>query len=225
MATYLRATGRDCVVDWAESVGADLRADDIVTNEPSNYYDRVIEIDLSELEPYINGPFTPDAATPISEFAEKVLLNGYPRKMEVGLIGSCTNSSYQDLSRAASLAKQVTEKNLSVASPLIVNPGSEQIRATAERDGMIEAFERLGATIMANACGPCIGQWKRETDDPTRKNSIVTSFNRNFAKRADGNPNTYAFVASPELTMALTIAGDLCFNPLKDRLVNHNGEK
>jgi aconitate hydratase len=145
--------------------------------------------------------------------------------MEVGLIGSCTNSSYQDLSRAASLAKQVTEKNLSVASPLIVNPGSEQIRATAERDGMIEAFERLGATIMANACGPCIGQWKRETDDPTRKNSIVTSFNRNFAKRADGNPNTYAFVASPELTMALTIAGDLCFNPLKDRLVNHNGEK
>ena len=156
MATYLRATGRDCVVDWAESVDADLRADDIVTDEPSNYYDRVIEIDLSELEPYINGPFTPDAATPISEFAEKVLLNGYPRKMEVGLIGSCTNSSYQDLSRAASLAKQVTEKNLSVASPLIVNPGSEQIRATAERDGMIEAFERLGATIMANACGPCI---------------------------------------------------------------------
>ena len=180
---------------------------------------------MSELEPYINGPFTPDAATPISEFAEKVLLNGYPRKMEVGLIGSCTNSSYQDLSRAASLAKQVAEKNLSVASPLIVNPGSEQIRATAERDGMIETFEQIGATIMANACGPCIGQWKRHTDDPTRKNSIVTSFNRNFAKRADGNSNTYAFVASPELTMALTIAGDLCFNPLKDRLVNHDGEK
>ena len=225
MATYLRATGRDRIVDLAESVEADLRADEVVTDEPLKYYDRVIEIDLSELEPYINGPFTPDAATPISEFAEKVLLNGYPRKMEVGLIGSCTNSSYQDLSRAASLAKQVAEKKLSVASPLIVNPGSEQIRATAERDGMIETFEQIGATIMANACGPCIGQWKRHTDDPTRKNSIVTSFNRNFAKRADGNPNTYAFVASPELTMALTIAGDLCFNPLKDRLVNHDGEK
>ena len=218
MATYLRATGRDRIVDLAESVEADLRADEVVTDEPLKYYDRVIEIDLSELEPYINGPFTPDAATPISEFAEKVLLNGYPRKMEVGLIGSCTNSSYQDLSRAASLAKQVAEKNLSVASSLIVNPGSEQIRATAERDGMIETFEQIGATIMANACGPCIGQWKRHTDDPT-------SFNRNFAKRADGNPNTYAFVASPELTMALTIAGDLCFNPLKDRLVNHDGEK
>ena len=225
MATYLKATGRERVVELAETVAADLRADDEVAEEPTKYYDRVIEIDLSELEPYINGPFTPDAATPISKFAEKVLLNGYPRKMEVGLIGSCTNSSYQDLSRAASLAKQVAEKNLSVAAPLIVNPGSEQIRATAERDGMIEAFEQIGATIMANACGPCIGQWKRETDDPTRKNSIVTSFNRNFAKRADGNPNTYAFVASPELTMALTIAGDLCFNPLKDRLVNHEGEK
>ena len=225
MATYLKATGRERVVELAETVAADLRADDEVAEEPTKYYDRVIEIDLSELEPYINGPFTPDAATPISKFAEKVLLNGYPRKMEVGLIGSCTNSSYQDLSRTASLAKQVAEKNLSVAAPLIVNPGSEQIRATAERDGMIEAFEQIGATIMANACGPCIGQWKRETDDPTRKNSIVTSFNRNFAKRADGNPNTYAFVASPELTMALTIAGDLCFNPLKDRLVNHDGEK
>ena len=225
MATYLRATGRDCVVDWAESVGADLRADEVVTDEPAKYYDRVIDIDLSELEPYINGPFTPDAATPISEFAEKVLLNGYPRKMEVGLIGSCTNSSYQDLSRAASLAKQVAEKNLSVAAPLIVNPGSEQIRATAERDGMIGAFEQIGATIMANACGPCIGQWKRHTDDNTRKNSIVTSFNRNFAKRADGNPNTHAFVASPELTLALTIAGDLCFNPLTDTLKTEDGRE
>ena len=225
MKVYLEATGRKEVAAMADAVSADLQADAEVVADPSAYYDRVIEIDLSELEPYINGPFTPDAATPISEFAEKVLLNGYPRKMEVGLIGSCTNSSYQDLSRAASLAKQVAEKNLSVASPLIVNPGSEQIRATAERDGMIETFEQIGATIMANACGPCIGQWKRHTDDPTRKNSIVTSFNRNFAKRADGNPNTYAFVASPELTMALTIAGDLCFNPLKDRLVNHDGEK
>ena len=189
-------------------VAKGLRADDEVVANPEKYYDRIIDIDLSTLEPYINGPFTPDAATPVSEFAEKVLKNGYPRKMEVGLIGSCTNSSYQDLSRAVSLAHQVTEKRLHAAAPLIVNPGSERIRATAERDGMIDAFEKIGATIMANACGPCIGQWKRVTDDPTRKNSIVTSFNRNFAKRADGNPNTYAFVASPELTMALTIAGD-----------------
>ena len=225
MATYLKATGREEVAEMADSVAGDLRADADIMIAPEKYYDRVIEIDLSRLEPYINGPFTPDAATPISEFAEKVLVNGYPRKMEVGLIGSCTNSSYQDLSRAVSLARQVEEKHLKVAAPLIVNPGSERIRATAERDGMIGTFEKVGATIMANACGPCIGQWKRETDNPTRKNSIVTSFNRNFAKRADGNPNTYAFVASPELTMALTIAGDLCFNPLTDVLVNREGEK
>ena len=225
MAVYLKATGREEVAAMADSVAADLRADDEVMARPDDFYDRVIEINLSELEPYINGPFTPDAATPISEFAEKVVTNGYPRKMEVGLIGSCTNSSYQDISRAASVARQVNEKNLGVAAPLIVNPGSEQIRATAERDGMMDVFEKLGATIMANACGPCIGQWKRHTDDPTRKNSIVTSFNRNFAKRADGNPNTFAFVASPEIVLALTIAGDLCFNPLKDRLVNHDGEK
>ena len=225
MAAYLKATGRTEVADMATAVAAGLRADDEVVANPEKYYDRIIDIDLSTLEPYINGPFTPDAATPISEFSEKVLKNGYPRKMEVGLIGSCTNSSYQDLSRAVSLARQVTAKHLHVAAPLIVNPGSERIRATAERDGMIDAFEKIGATIMANACGPCIGQWKRVTDDPTRKNSIVTSFNRNFAKRADGNPNTYAFVASPELTMALTIAGDLCFNPLKDTLVNADGER
>ena len=225
MAAYLKATGRTEVADMATAVAAGLRADDEVVANPEKYYDRIIDIDLSTLEPYINGPFTPDAATPISEFSEKVLKNGYPRKMEVGLIGSCTNSSYQDLSRAVSLARQVTAKHLHVAAPLIVNPGSERIRATAERDGMIDAFEKIGATIMANACGPCIGQWKRVTDDPTRKNSIVTSFNRNFAKRADGNPNTYAFVASPELTMALTIAGDLCFNPLKDTLVNTDGER
>ncbi|MFT0669963.1 aconitate hydratase [Bacteroides hominis] len=225
MAVYLKVTGREEVAVMADSVAADLRADDEVMARPEDFYDRVIEINLSELEPYINGPFTPDAATPISEFAEKVVMNGYPRKMEVGLIGSCTNSSYQDISRAASVARQVNEKNLGVASPLIVNPGSEQIRATAERDGMMDVFEKMGATIMANACGPCIGQWKRHTDDPTRKNSIVTSFNRNFAKRADGNPNTFAFVASPEIVLALTIAGDLCFNPLKDRLVNHDGEK
>lgn len=225
MATYLKATGREEVAELATSVADDLCADEEVIKNPEKYYDRIIEIDLSTLEPYINGPFTPDAATPISQFAEKVLTNGYPRKMEVGLIGSCTNSSYQDLSRAVSLARQVVDKKLHVAAPLIVNPGSERIRATAERDGMIDAFEKVGATIMANACGPCIGQWKRVTDDNTRKNSIVTSFNRNFAKRADGNPNTYAFVASPELTMALTIAGDLCFNPLKDTLINVNGEK
>ena len=224
MEVYLKATGRESVAAMASKVAADLRPDEEVIAKPEAYYDRVIEIDLSVLEPYINGPFTPDAATPISEFAEKVLVNGYPRKMEVGLIGSCTNSSYQDLSRAASIARQVAEKNLSVAAPLIVNPGSEQIRATAERDGMIESFEKIGATIMANACGPCIGQWKRHTDDPTRKNSIVTSFNRNFAKRADGNPNTFAFVASPEIVLALTIAGDLCFNPLKDMLVNRQGQ-
>ena len=225
MATYLKATGREEVADMATAVAAELRADDEVMANPQKYYDRIIDIDLSALEPYINGPFTPDAATPISEFSEKVLKNGYPRKMEVGLIGSCTNSSYQDLSRAVSLARQVTEKNLHMAAPLIVNPGSERIRATAERDGMIGVFEEVGATIMANACGPCIGQWKRHTDDPMRKNSIVTSFNRNFAKRADGNPNTYAFVASPELTMALTIAGDLCFNPLKDTLISADGKK
>ena len=224
MARYLIATGREEIVKEADRLVAYLTADNEVIAEPEKYYDKVIEIDLSALEPYINGPFTPDAATPISEFAEKVKVNGYPRKMEVGLIGSCTNSSYQDLSRAASIARQVAEKKLSVAAPLIVNPGSEQIRYTAERDGMIGDFEAIGATIMANACGPCIGQWKRHTDDPNRKNSIVTSFNRNFAKRADGNPNTYAFVASPELTMALTIAGDLCFNPLKDRLMNANGD-
>ena len=224
MARYLIATGREEIVKEADRLVAYLTADNEVIAEPEKYYDKVKEIDLSALEPYINGPFTPDAATPISEFAEKVKVNGYPRKMEVGLIGSCTNSSYQDLSRAASIARQVAEKKLSVAAPLIVNPGSEQIRYTAERDGMIGDFEAIGATIMANACGPCIGQWKRHTDDPNRKNSIVTSFNRNFAKRADGNPNTYAFVASPELTMALTIAGDLCFNPLKDRLMNANGD-
>lgn len=225
MATYLKATEREQVALMAESVAADLCADEAVLANPEKYYDRIIEIDLSTLEPYINGPFTPDAATPISEFADKVKENGYPRKMEVGLIGSCTNSSYQDLSRAASLAKQAEEKRLEVASPLIINPGSERIRATAERDGMIKTFKNIGAVIMANACGPCIGQWKRHTDDPMRKNSIVTSFNRNFAKRADGNPNTHAFVASPELTMALTIAGDLCFNPLRDSLTNKDGKQ
>ena len=223
MAVYLRATGRDVVARMADGVKGDLRADAEVTANPEQYYDRVINIDLSTLEPYINGPFTPDAACPISDFARKVKENGYPQRMEVGLIGSCTNSSYQDLSRAASLARQVQTKHLQSASPLIVNPGSEKIRATALRDGLIELFQEMGATVMTNACGPCIGQWKR-VGDATRPNSIVTSFNRNFAKRADGNPNTHAFVASPELTVALTIAGDLCFNPLTDTLVNKDGE-
>ena len=223
MATYLRATGRDDVAEWATAVSDYLEADMDVQAQPDSFYDRVIVINLSELEPHINGPFTPDAATPISEFATKVKENGWPRKMEVGLIGSCTNSSYQDLSRAASIARQAAEDKIPVAAPLIINPGSEQIRYTAERDGILGDFEQIGATVMANACGPCIGQWKRHTDDNTRKNSIVTSFNRNFAKRADGNPNTHAFVASPELTLALTIAGDLCFNPLTDTLKTADG--
>ena len=225
MATYLRATGRDDVAEWATAVSDYLEADMDVQAQPDFFYDRVIVINLSELEPHINGPFTPDAATPISEFATKVKENGWPRKMEVGLIGSCTNSSYQDLSRAASIARQAAEDKIPVAAPLIINPGSEQIRYTAERDGILGDFEQIGATIMANACGPCIGQWKRHTDDNTRKNSIVTSFNRNFAKRADGNPNTHAFVASPELTLALTIAGDLCFNPLTDTLKTADGRE
>ena len=225
MATYLRATGRDDVAEWATAVSDYLEADMDVQAQPDSFYDRVIVINLSELEPHINGPFTPDAATPISEFATKVKENGWPRKMEVGLIGSCTNSSYQDLSRAASIARQAAEDKIPVAAPLIINPGSEQIRYTAERDGILGDFEQIGPTIMANACGPCIGQWKRHTDDNTRKNSIVTSFNRNFAKRADGNPNTHAFVASPELTLALTIAGDLCFNPLTDTLKTADGRE
>ena len=225
MVAYLQETGRTKVAEWAGQIADYLKPDSEVFASPENYYDQLIEINLSELEPYINGPFTPDAATPISEFAAKVKANGYPRRMEVGLIGSCTNSSYQDLSRAASVARQAKAENLEVSAPLIVNPGSEMIRYTAERDGLLNDFEQIGAVIMANACGPCIGQWKRHTDDNTRKNSIVTSFNRNFAKRADGNPNTHAFVASPELTLALTIAGDLCFNPLKDKLKTKDGHE
>ncbi|GHT08608.1 aconitate hydratase [Bacteroidia bacterium] len=225
IAAYLRATERAEIAGLANQIAPYLQADPEVESNPSAYYDQVIEINLSDLEPYINGPFTPDAATPISEFAAKVKANDYPQKMEVGLIGSCTNSSYQDLSRAASIARQALEDNIPVAAPLIINPGSEQIRYTAERDGLIADFERIGGVIMANACGPCIGQWKRHTDDNTRKNAIVTSFNRNFAKRADGNPNTYAFVASPELTMALTIAGSLSFNPLTDKLKTKDGRE
>ena len=223
MARYLCATGREEIAALASDAAGCLQADVEVLANPEAYYDRIIEIDLSALEPYLNGPFTPDAACPISEFAAKVKANGYPQRMEVGLIGSCTNSSYQDLSRAASLARQVKAKGIPMAAPLIINPGSEQVYCTARRDGMIADFESVGAVIMTNACGPCIGQWKRETDDNTRPNSIVTSFNRNFAKRADGNPNTHAFVASPEVAMALAIAGDLCFNPLTDMLTDANG--
>lgn len=224
MERYLSATGRGEVALLAEACKSDLCADAEVMADPAAFYDRIVEIDLSRLEPYINGPFTPDAACPISEFAEKVRSNGYPQRVEVGLIGSCTNSSYQDLSRAASLARQVRGKKLKMAAPLIVNPGSERIYRTAERDGMIAAFESVGGVVMTNACGPCIGQWKRVTDDNTRPNSIVTSFNRNFAKRADGNPNTHAFVASPELATAFAIAGNLCFNPLTDTLTDEEGK-
>ncbi|SHF14103.1 aconitate hydratase [Dysgonomonas macrotermitis] len=223
-AEYLIATDRKEIADLITLLKPYLQPDKEVEAAPEKYYDRVIEINLSELEPYINGPFTPDAAHPISEFAKVVKEKGYPQVMEVGLIGSCTNSSYEDMSRAASIVKDAKEKGISVKAQFIINPGSEQVRYTAERDGILEEFEEVGATIMANACGPCIGQWKRETENPDRPNSIVTSFNRNFAKRNDGNPNTHAFVASPELVAALTIAGDLCFNPMKDALVNNKGE-
>lgn len=222
---YLNATGRSSVAELALKNAAHLQADAEVTANPEQYYDRLIEINLSELEPYINGPFTPDLAYPISEFAKAVKEKGYPQKMEVGLIGSCTNSSYEDLTRAASVVKKAKEDGLKVQAQFIINPGSEQVRYTAERDGVLAEFESVGGIVMANACGPCIGQWKRETDQPERPNSIITSFNRNFAKRADGNPNTHTFIGSPEVVAALTVAGDLCFNPLTDSLINAKGEK
>ncbi len=223
--SYLEATDRDDVAFLASQVKECLFADIEVAETPEKYYDRVIEIDLSSLEPYLNGPFTPDAANSVSEFGKKVIEMNYPRKMEVGLIGSCTNSSYQDLARAASIAKQAIDLGITPKAELIINPGSMVVYETAKRDGFIDIFEQLGGVIMTNACGPCIGQWKRHTDDNNRANSIVTSFNRNFAKRADGNPNTHAFVTSPEMVMALTIAGDLCFNPLTDSLTNDKGEE
>ena len=224
-AQYLESTGRKEVADEARRIMEHLQADREVLDNPEQYYDQLIEIDLSELEPHINGPFTPDAAYTISEFAEVVRRNNYPRKMEVGLIGSCTNSSYEDLTRAVSIVKHARERGVPVKAQFLINPGSEQIRYTAERDGILEEFDKAGATIIANACGPCIGQWKRDDVADNRPNSIVTSFNRNFAKRNDGNPNTHAFVASPELVAALTIAGDLCFNPLTDGLLNDKGEE
>ncbi|MDR0395649.1 MAG: aconitate hydratase [Tannerella sp.] len=220
MKLYLQATGRRRVAEQADTVKGFLKADDKVVADPEAYYDRVIEIDLSALEPYVNGPFTPDAATPLSALSEKVKKMGYPDTVEAGLIGSCTNSSYQDLDRVASLANQVNEKELDIRAQLIVNPGSRMIEHTET----VKILEKNGATVMANACGPCIGQWKRITDDNMRPNTIVNSFNRNFAKRADGNPNTHSFVASPEITMALSIAGSLSFNPLKDKLKNRKGE-
>ncbi|MDR0824766.1 MAG: aconitate hydratase [Prevotella sp.] len=222
---YLKATGRADVAESADSIAVYLQPDAETVSNPNEYFDQVIEIDLSTLEPFVNGPFTPDAAHPISQFAKAVKENGYPRQMEAGLIGSCTNSSYEDLSRAASIVADAKNKHIKVKARFIINPGSEQVRYTAERDGILPLFEEAGATIMANACGPCIGQWKRESGDPERPNSIVTSFNRNFAKRNDGNPNTHAFVTSPEIVAALSIAGDLCFNPLTDTLINENGEE
>lgn len=223
MGAYLRATDRADVATEADKMAAYLRADDEVYANPEKYYDQVIEINLDEMEPYINGPFTPDRATPISEFAKAVKENNWPTKMEVGLIGSCTNSSYEDISRAASVAKQATDKNLEVKAEFQITPGSEQVRYTVARDGLVDIFEKIGGIVLANACGPCIGQWAREGADKEEKNAIIHSFNRNFAKRADGNPNTYAFVASPEIVTAMTISGDMTFNPLKDKLVNRDG--
>lgn len=225
MSNYLRHTGRAEVADLADQILPDLRSDEEVYQNPEKYYDELIEINLSEMEPYINGPFTPDLAHSLSDFANAVKEKDYPQQLEVGLIGSCTNSSYEDLSRAASLARQAKEKNLKVKAEFVVTPGSEMVRYTTDRDGILKEFEEIGGVIMANACGPCIGQWKRHTDDPNRKNSIITSFNRNFAKRNDGNPNTHGFVASPELVTAMAIAGDLCFNPMKDKLMNEDGQE
>lgn len=222
---YLIKTGREEVAKLSEENSNNLKSDEEVYKNPSKFYDKIIEINLSELEPYINGPFTPDSASKISDFAKKVEENKYPEKMEVGLIGSCTNSSYYDLSKAASIARQVKEKKLKVKSQIIINPGSLNSYNAALKEGIIDDFKNINAIIMTNACGPCIGQWKRITDDNNKVNSIVTSFNRNFAKRADGNPNTHAFIASPEIVMALSIAGDLKFNPLKDYLINEDGEK
>ena len=225
MAEYLRGTDRADVAELADGIREHLTGDQEVYDNPNDYFDQVIEINLSELEPHINGPFTPDLATPISEFAQAVKDNGWPQKLEVGLIGSCTNSSYEDISRSASVAQQALDKNLKVKSEFTVTPGSEQVRYTVERDGYLDVFKNIGGVVLANACGPCIGQWARHGAEKQEKNSIITSFNRNFAKRNDGNPNTHGFVASPELVTAMAIAGDLAFNPLTDTLTNENGEQ
>ena len=225
MERYLRATGRADVADEANKVKDYLKADPEVYQNPELYYDKVIEIDLSALEPYLNGPFSPDLATPISQMKQKALENDWPLQVQVGLIGSCTNSSYEDISRAASLARQVKDKKLKTKSKFTITPGSEQVRYTIERDGLIDTLHEMGATVFANACGPCIGMWDREGAEKQEKNTIVHSFNRNFAKRADGNPNTLAFVGSPELVTAISIAGRLDFNPITDKLINEEGKE
>ena len=225
MEKYLRATGRGEVADEANNIKDYLTGDPEVYKHPEKYFDQVIEINLSELEPHINGPFSPDIATPISKMKDVLKENDWPRKIDWGLIGSCTNSSYEDLSRASSIANQALNKNLSTKAFFGINPGSEQVRFTAERDGFLEIFEKLDAKIFTNACGPCIGQWARKGAEKEEKNSIIHSFNRNFAKRADGNPNTHAFVASPEIVAAIAISGDLAFNPQNDILTNDKGEE
>ncbi len=225
MSRYLKATGREEIAAMADQVKEHLTGDAEVYANPEAYFDQVIEINLSELEPHLNGPFTPDLATPISKMKEAAAANNWPTKIEVGLIGSCTNSSYEDISRAVSLAKQVSEKGLKLNAEFTITPGSELVRYTIERDGFLSIFDKIGATVFANACGPCIGMWARVGAEKAEKNTIVHSFNRNFAKRADGNPNTFAFVGSPELVTALAIAGDLNFNPLTDTLTNDKGEQ
>lgn len=225
MSRYLSATGRADVAALADTIKEHLTGDAEVYANPTKYFDEVIELNLSELEPHVNGPFTPDLATPISKLKEVAEANGWPLKIEAGLIGSCTNSSYEDISRAVSLAKQVSAKGLKSKAEFMINPGSEQIRFTIERDGFLEVFHEVGATIFTNACGPCIGMWDRVGAEKKEKNTIIHSFNRNFAKRADGNPNTYAFVASPEIVAAMAIAGTLTFNPLTDTLTNEKGEQ
>ncbi|MEJ6582544.1 MAG: aconitate hydratase [Crocinitomicaceae bacterium] len=225
MRRYLAATGRQDVVDAADEIAEHLTGDAEVYANPQSYFDQVIEIDLSTLSPYVNGPFTPDLATPVAEMRATATKNGWPLKVEWGLIGSCTNSSYEDLARAASIAKQAVDKGLETKSEFGINPGSEQVRFTAERDGLLRPFTDLNATIFTNACGPCIGQWDRAGADKQEKNTIVHSFNRNFSKRADGNPNTHAFVTSPEMVAAIAISGDLGFNPITDTLTNKNGEQ
>ena len=225
MGTYLRGTGRAAVADMADAQAQHLRGDVEVYANPEQFFDEVIEINLSELEPHINGPFTPDLAWPLSKFAQAVRENGWPETLSVGLIGSCTNSSYEDISRAASLAQQAIDKNLKAHSEYTITPGSEQVRYTVERDGLLNTFGKMGGVVLANACGPCIGQWARHGAEKQERNSIITSFNRNFSKRADGNPNTHSFVASPEIVTALAIAGKLTFNPITDTLTNQNGEQ
>jgi aconitate hydratase len=225
MARYLRSTNRADVANAADKVAKYLTGDAEVYANPEKYFDQVIEINLSELEPHLNGPFTPDLATPISKMRETAIANGWPLNIQVGLIGSCTNSSYEDIARSASIAKQVSDKNLKIKSQFTITPGSEVVRSTIERDGFINTFDKIGATVFANACGPCIGMWDREGAEKEEKNTIVHSFNRNFSKRADGNPNTMAFVGSPELVTALAIAGDLGFNPITDKLINEDGQE